>query len=109
METGIEHDQEASIALSPEASIECNLEVDTEFEPEVHTGNTLRVCLRTGQEPKLKIIVKLIPKMNRPIPKTISRNPQIRESASGCLKTGIRQQKAGNLLPNCLSRTWSHV
>ena len=75
METSIEHDQEAGIEHGPEASIEHNLEVDTEFELEVNTGNALGVCLRTGQEPKLKIIIKLIPKMNRPIPKTISRNP----------------------------------
>ena len=71
-----EHDQEAGIEHSPEASVECDLEVDTEFEPEVHTGNALGVSLRNGQEPKLKIIVKLIPKMNRPIPKTITRNPK---------------------------------
>ena len=75
VETGVEHDQEAGIEHSPEASIECDLEVHIEFEPEVHTGNTPGVCLRTRQEPKLKIIIKLIPKMNRPIPKTISRNP----------------------------------
>ena len=89
MEASIEHDQETGIEHSPEAGIECDLEVNTEFEPEVHTGNTLRVGLRTGQEPKLKIIIKLIPKMNRPIPRTISGNPQIRGSASRHLKMRI--------------------
>ena len=108
METGVEHDQEASIEHGTEASVKHDLEVNTEFEPEVCTRNMPRVCLRTGQEPKLEIIVKLIPKLHRLIPKIISRNPQIRGLASGCLKMGIWQQRVGNLLPNCLSRTWSH-
>ena len=89
METGIEHDQEASIEHSPEAGIEHDLEVNTEFKPEVHTGNVPGICLRTGQEPKLKIIVKLIPKLNRHVPKVISRNPQTRGLAAGHLKMGI--------------------
>ena len=81
MEAGIEHDLEAGI--------EHDLEADAEFDLEVNTRPTLKVGLRIGQEPKLKIITKLIPKMNRPIPRTISRNPQIRGSASRHLKTGI--------------------
>ena len=46
----------------------------------VRTGSPHRECSQglpeDWQEPKLKIIIKLIPKMNRPIPKTISRNPK---------------------------------
>ena len=82
MEASIEHDQEASV--------EWDLEADAEFDLEVNTGPALKVGLRIGQEPKLKIIAKLIPKMNRPIPRTISGNPQIRGSASRCLKMGIQ-------------------
>ena len=81
VKAGLEHDLVASI--------ECNLEANAEFDPEVDTGPTLKVGLRIGQEPKLKIITKLIPKMNRAVPRTISGNPQIRGSASGCLKMGI--------------------
>ena len=80
MEASIEHDQEAGI--------EHNQETDAEFDPEVVTGPALKIGLRIGQEPRFRIIVKLIPKMNRPFPRTISRNLQIRGSAFRCLKMG---------------------
>ena len=80
---------EASVEHNQEAGVEHNLEANAEFDPEVDTGPALKVGLRIRQEPKLKIIAKLIPKMNRPVPRTISGNPQIRGSASGCLKMGI--------------------
>ena len=66
-EAGIEHDLEATV--------EGDLGVDTELKPEVHISNTLGVGLRTGQEPELKIIMKLIPEMDGPILRTISGNP----------------------------------
>ena len=75
VEAGIEHNPEAGIEHGPEATVECDMGVDTELELEVHTENAPRVGLRTGQEPKLKIIVKLIPKMDGLIPMTISGNP----------------------------------
>ena len=80
MEASIEHDQDHRMH---------DLEANAEFDLEVDTRPTLKVGLRIRQEPKLKIITKLIPKMNRPIPRTISGNPQIRRSASRCPKMRI--------------------
>ena len=71
----MEHNQEAGIEDDPETDVECDLEANAEFDLEVNTGPTLKVGLRIGQEPKLKIITKLICTMNRPIPRTISGNP----------------------------------
>ena len=74
-EAGTEHNVEDGVEHGPEAAIECDLGVKTELEPEVYAGNVLRVGLRTGEEPKLKIIIRLTPKMDGPIPRTVSGNP----------------------------------
>ena len=97
-EAGIEHDQEASIEHDQEASVEQNQEANVEhdqetnaaFNPEVATGPTLKIGLRIGQEVRLRIIIKLIPKMNRPFPRTISGNPRIGGSAFRFLKMEIQ-------------------
>ena len=88
-EASIEHDQEASVEHDQEAGIEHDQETNAEFDPEVITGPTLKIGLRISQEPRLRIIIKMIPKMNRPIPRTISGNPQTRGSTFRCLKMGI--------------------
>ena len=85
--------------------MEHDLRVDIELKLEVCTGNALGVDLGTEQEPSLRIAIRLLPKMNGPILKTIPVNPKIEESALEHLKMRIQQQRAGNLLLNCLLRT----
>ena len=68
-------------------------------------GNILGVDLGTEQEPGPGITVKLAPKMNGPILKTIARNPKIGGSALGYLKARIWQQRTRNLPSNCPLRT----
>ena len=90
------HDPGVGIEDGPEAKVECGLRVDTELKLEVHTGNALEVDLGTEQEPGLRIAIRLTPKMNGPVLKTVSGNPKIGGSALECLKARIWQQRAGN-------------
>ena len=62
---------EADVGPVLEAHIGCGLEVNA--------GPILEVSLGIKQEPKVKAITELTPKMSGPIPWTISGNPQIGE------------------------------
>ena len=95
VETGIEHDHGSQHKThSPEAGIEhWSGSRHRVWTRSPHWECALGFVWGPDRSPKLEIIVKLIPKLNRLVPKIISRNPQIRGLAPRCLKMGIWQQR----------------
>ena len=66
--------------------MECDLKVNIELKQRVHTGSAPGADLVTEQDPDLRIAIRLLPKMNEPILKTVPGSSKIEESALGCLK-----------------------
>ena len=86
VEAGIECSQEDDKEHGHEADIGHDWGTDTEPDPEAEIGPTLQIEYWHN----LKIVINLIPKVNRPFPQTISGNLWIGGSASRCLKMRIQ-------------------
>ena len=75
MSAGEGHGSKVRVEVDPGPS----LEVDREHSLEVDLGLILEVSPEIGQEPEVKAITALTPRMSIPAPWTTTWNPQIRE------------------------------